>query len=341
MYTGCRPNSGYASPHKDSTVNILMIPNPTVLGHLSEEHRTAILDAAGPGSRIEVCRTLEEQLRFAPEADVAFGLIPREVFVAMPKLRYVQSLSAGIDAMMYPEFVESPVPLVSEKGIVGNQLAEHAFGMLLAFTRKIKDLVGQQQWVEDRAAFRSDMWELAGMTMGVVGLGGTGNAVARRAEAFGMRVVAVDVEEVPKPPYVAELWHASRLDELLAESDVVVCCLPLTNETRRLFDYDRFTRFKRGSIFINVTRGEIVDEDGIVRALREGILHSAGLDVTPREPLPPDSELWRLPNVIVGCHTAGGSPHRGQRAVDRFCANLRRLRNGEPLEGLIDKRKGY
>lgn len=322
-------------------MNILMIPNPVVLGQLSDEHRAAMLDAAGPGSRIEVCRTLEEQLAFAPQADIALGLIPREVYNAMPNLRYVQSLSAGVDSMMFPEFINSPVPLASEKGIVGNQLAEHAFGMLLAFTRKIKDLVPLQGWVEDRAVFRRDMWELSDMTMGVIGLGGTGVEVARRANAFGMRVLAVDVEEVAKPPFVDELTHASRLNDVLAQSDVVVCCLPLTTDTKDLFDYERFTHFKRGSILINVTRGEIVHEEGVVRALKEGILHSAGLDVTPREPLPDDSELWAMPNVIIGCHTAGGTPHRGQRAVDRFCRNLRHLRNGEPLEGLIDKQKQY
>lgn len=321
--------------------NMLVIPNPTVLGAVSDEQRAAILEAAGPGSTLTIATKLEDQIKAAADADVALGLIPREVFIAAPKLRYVQSLSAGVDPIMYPEFVNSDVPLVSEKGIVGNQLSEHAFGLLLAITRKVGELASHNTWLVDRAKFRSDMWELAGMTMGVVGLGGTGLAVAKRAKAFDMHVIAVDVEEVVKPDYVDDLWHASKLDDLLAACDVVVCCLPLTNETKDLFDYERFQHFKPGAILINVTRGEIVHEEGIVRALKEGLISAAGLDVAPREPLPDDSELWGLSNVIIGSHTAGGSPHRGQRAVDRFCANLRHLRNGEPLEGLIDKRKGY
>lgn len=322
-------------------MNILVVPNPVNLADLTDEYRKNILDAAGPGSEIVVGKTTDEQIKYAPNADVVLGIIPKEVFLATKKLRYVQSLSAGVDAILYPEFVQSDVVLSSEKGIVGNQLAEHAFGMLLAFNRNIAGLARLQGWIEDRPAWRGRLFELTGRTMGVVGLGGTGREVVKRAKAFGMRVIATDVEEVPGSPDVDELWHASRFHDLLEASDVVVICAPLTKETTDLFDDEAFSHMKKGSLLINVTRGEIVNEDAVVRALKDGTLAGAGLDVTPREPLPADSELWSLDNCIVGCHTAGASQFRADRVIELFCRNLRHLRNNQPLEGLIDKYKGY
>jgi phosphoglycerate dehydrogenase-like enzyme len=322
-------------------MNILMVPNPLTLTDLTDNYRKSILEAAGPDSRIVVGKTAVEQTAYAPEADVVLGIIPKEVFLATARLRYVQSLSAGVDEILYPEFVNSSVALASEKGIVGNQLAEHAFGMLLAFNRDIAGLIRLKGWIKDRPAWRRRLSELSGKTMGVIGLGGTGRAVAKRAVAFGMRVIATDIEEVAPSPDVEQLWPASRFYDLLEASDVVVVCCPLTGETKGLFDREAFRRMRRGAILINVTRGEIVIEDAVVQALKDGTLAGAGLDVTPREPLPPDSELWQLENCIVGCHNAGASQFRADRVINLFCNNLRHLRAGEPLEGLIDKQKGY
>ena len=322
-------------------MKILIVPNPVVLPDLTAEQRSRILDAAGEDCQIVVARTREDQVNHAPDADIAVGLVPREAFLVAKKLRWVQALAAGVDEIGYPELMESAVVLTSEKGLVGNQLADHALGLLLGITRGIGAHAQRRSWVEDRPTFRKRLWELTGRTMGVVGLGGTGLAVARRAEAFGMRVIAVDPEDIPKPPYVAELWKTDRFRDLLAASDVVAVCCPLTPATRGLFNTETFRIMKRGAILVNVTRGEVVDEGALVQALREGRLTGAGLDVTPREPLPPDSLLWGMDNVIIGSHTAGASPFRSDRVVDRFCRNLRHWRAGEPLEGLIDKNKGY
>jgi phosphoglycerate dehydrogenase-like enzyme len=179
------------------------------------------------------------------------------------------------------------------------------------------------------------------MTMGVVGLGGTGMAMARRAHAFGMRVIATDTEPVERPEFVEQLWSAADFPRLLGESDVVAVCAPLTPATQGMFDGAAFSRMRRHAILVNVTRGEIVDEAALVAALSQGLIGGAALDVTPREPLPADSPLWAMDNVIIASHTAGASPHRGTRSLERFCDNLGRWRRGEPLQGVIDKHKGY
>jgi phosphoglycerate dehydrogenase-like enzyme len=176
--------------------------------------------------------------------------------------------------------------------------------------------------------------------MGIVGFGGTGREVARRALGFGMRVLAVDIEDVPPEPVVT-LWRNDRLHDLLGESDAVVICLPLTKATHHLFTRDLFRRMRRHALLINVTRGAIIYGEDLLAALEQGLIGGAGLDVTDPEPLPAGHSLWTHPRVIVTPHTAGGSPRRAGRAIATFCDNLRRLADGRPLLALIDKQKGY
>jgi phosphoglycerate dehydrogenase-like enzyme len=183
--------------------------------------------------------------------------------------------------------------------------------------------------------------ELDGLTMGIVGFGGTGRAMARRAVAFGMRVLAVDEWPVPPSDGVNEVWLSDRLPELLAASDVVAICCPLSPKTRNLFDDRAFDQMKRGAFLVNVTRGEIMDGDALVRALRDGRCAGAGLDVAPQEPLPAAHPLWQLDNVVMTPHTAGASQLRASRNLERFCDNLRRVQVGEPLLGIVDKQLGY
>jgi phosphoglycerate dehydrogenase-like enzyme len=177
--------------------------------------------------------------------------------------------------------------------------------------------------------------------MGLVGLGGTGRGVAKRAKAFGMEVIAVEPESVPQPPEVSTVWKPGRLYDLLRLSDVVTVCCPLTPQTKEMFDEAAFAQMKPSAYLIDVTRGEVLKNDALVAALREGKIAGAGLDVTPVEPLPEDHPLWQMPNVVVTPHTAGASQFRAARNIQRFIANLRRYRDGLPLEGLIDKTKGY
>lgn len=320
-------------------MKILYTPN-LIVPALGESDRARILAAAGPGARLVEAKEPGLQRAEIVDADVLFGRVPPEIFAVGRKVRYYHSIGAGVDAILSPELVESDVVLASEKGEVGIHLAEHAFALLLGLTRGVHTALRRPDY-ELRAPIRREQRELYDLTMGIVGFGGTGRAVARRALGFGMRVLAVDIEDVAPEPGVEAIWKPDRLPELLAASDVVVIGLPLTKATHHLFTRDLFRRMRPSAILINVTRGPIVYGDDLLAALTEGLIWGAGLDVTDPEPLPPDHPLWTHPRVIVTPHTAGGSPRRAGRVIATFCENLRRLRSGEPLLALIDKRKGY
>jgi phosphoglycerate dehydrogenase-like enzyme len=319
-------------------VKILYVPS-MIVPSLGEGDRARIREAAGPDARLVEARDLEAQRAEIADADVLFGRVPAEVLGVARRLRYYHHTGAGVDAVLTPELVESSVILASEKGQVGIHLAEHAFALLLGLTRGVHTALRRMDWA-DREPIRREQRELFEETMGIVGFGGTGREVARRARGFGMHVLAVDIEDVPPEPGVT-LWPADRLVDLLERSDVVVIGLPLTKATRHLFTRDLFRRMRRRAILVNVTRGEIVYGEDLLAALDEGLIWGAGLDVTDPEPLPPGHRLWTHPRVIVTPHTAGGSPRRAGRAIATFVENLRRLRTGQALLGVIDKQKGY
>lgn len=306
---------------------------------LDQADRARILEAAGPGSRLVESRDPAQQKAEIADTDVLFGRVSPEVLSQARRLRYYQSIGAGVDSILTPELVESDIILASEKGAVGIHLAEHAMALLLALTRGLHTALRQPDYGL-REAIRRQQWELWEQTMGIVGFGGTGREVARRALGFGMRVLAVDIEDVPPEPGVM-LWRNDRLHDLLGESDAVVICLPLTKATHHLFTRDLFRRMRRHALLINVTRGAIVYGEDLLAALEQGLIGGAGLDVTDPEPLPAGHPLWTHPRVIVTPHTAGGSPRRAGRVIATFCENLRRLRAGQPLLAVIDKRKGY
>jgi len=279
-------------------------------------------------------------LAAAARAEVIFGGFDRALFQAAPHLRWVQVLSAGVDGLLFPELVESRVTLVSAKGAVGTHLADQAMGLLLALIRGLHTALRARTW-RAQGAIREATWELEDRTIGIVGLGGTGREFARRAAAFGARLIAVDPEPITRPEGIAELWRLDRFGDLLEQSDVVVVCAPLTPETEGLFDRAAFRRMRPHALLINVTRGRIVDGAALMEALTTRQIGGAGLDVLPWEPLPDNHPLWSMENVIITPHCAGGSPLRISRSVALFCENLRRDLAGEPLVSVIDKQKGY
>ena len=325
----------------DGPVEILVTLGLT-LPSISDADIDGIRLAAPPGSTVRLAETMGEAVDMAGEAEVIFGFIPKSLFDAAPKLRWVHCIASGMDMFLYPEMRASPVVLTGEKGLVGGHLADTGFGLLLALTRQIATAIrlGPEGW-KRREAMRMVEVELDGLTMGVVGFGGTGRALARRAVAFGMQVIACDVMAVAPSDGVTEVWTMDHLDELLGSSDVVAIGAPLTDETRHLFDDTRFAAMKHGALLVNVTRGEIVDGEALVRALDSGRLGGAALDVAPIEPLPADHPLWTFDNVVMTPHTAGASQLRGPRNIARFCENLRRAGLGEPLIGVVDKQLGY
>ena len=323
-------------------MNILVIINPLTLSEVTEEELAGIREASG-GGEITIANGREEALKYLPQAEVVLGIVDRQSFPEAKSLKWMHSIASGADMLMYPEMVASNVVLTGEKALVGEHLADHGFALLLSLTRQLRRAYAEgPESYKSRMQMREVMIELNGLTMGVVGLGGTGRAMATRARAFGMDVVAVDLmPDVARPPEVSWLKGMDSFHELLGASDVVAVCCPLTPQTRGMFDDAAFDAMKPTAHIINVTRGAIIDNDAIVRALQEKKIAGAGLDVTPIEPLPADHPMWAMPNVVVTPHTAGASPQRSHRNVLRFIENLKHYRVGEPLEGLIDKQRGF
>ena len=263
-------------------MKILIQTRALTLPEVSDEELDEIRNAAGPGAEVVLVHNDEDALMHLPEAEVVLGLVDRRTFPLAKRLRWLHAVVSGVDMVLFPEFVSSEVVLTGEKGLVGEHLADHAFALLLALTRQLRRAIleAPNSW-PSRLSMRREMVELHALTMGIVGLGGTGRAVAVRAKAFGMNVIAVDTESMPLPPEVSELWTMDRFRQLLARADVVAVCCPLTDATRSLFDDAAFAAMRPGAFIVNVTRGPIIDGDALVRALRDGRLGGAGLDVTP------------------------------------------------------------
>lgn len=278
---------------------------------------------------------LTEELK---SAEIFFGYHSPEVFRDTPALRWIQSTSAGMDALLVPELAKRDLFITNASGIHAPQVAEMAWALTLSVSRGMLTFARQQQ--EHRWEWGTQ-YDLDGMTAGVVGLGGIGRRYARVAAAFGMRVLAVDPQPLAKPEEVEALWNLDRLDELLEVADFVLIACPATAETQSLIDRKRLARMKSTAILVNIARGGIVDEDALSEALRDGRLAGAGLDVCKTEPLPPESPLWDVPNLVITPHCAGLSPGRTRRLTEFFCENLRRYFDGEPLRNVVDREKGY
>jgi D-3-phosphoglycerate dehydrogenase len=234
--------------------------------------------------------------------------------------------------------IESEIIVTSASGVLADQVAEHAIALATGLARGLNVFLRAQQ---AREFIRRPTRDLHHSTVGIVGLGGVGRRLAELIAPFKTRILATDVFPVDKPAYVAALWPAERLADLVAQCDFVFLCAPLTAQTRGMIDGGLLARFKHGAVLVNVARGPLVVEADLVAALRSGALAAAALDVTPDEPLPPASPLWELPNVIITPHVAGQSARRIDQMTDFFCENLRRYRAGQPLENLVDKRLGY
>jgi phosphoglycerate dehydrogenase-like enzyme len=260
------------------------------------------------------------------DAEILYGSIREADFARARSLRWVQQSHVGVEGHMYAALQESDVLLTNCRGLFGPQLAEHAFALLLALTRGIPTQLG---FMKDKHWERTPLIEIAGMTMGILGLGGIGRAVAARARGFDLRVLAVDPEPVEKPVTVDQLGTLDGLPEMLSRSDILVVCCPITSQTHKLLSHAEFDRMPQGSYLINVSRGRVIDEAALIAALRSGKLAGAGLDVTYAEPCPPDNPLWTEPNVLR------------TRAMRLFLDNLHRYVKGEPLLNLVDKQKGY
>ena len=299
-----------------------------------------------PGVRFESPPDRAAAEALLGEADVVYGplLRPENIRLAH-RLRWVHVSAAGVGSVLFPELVASDVVLTNGRGLHAVSMAEHALGLMLAFARKLhlaRDLQQRRHWGQ------VDLWtgeppfgQLAGGTLALVGLGAVGSAVAERAVALGLHVVAVRPHPAADPAPAHEQWGLDRLHEALARADWVVLAAPHTAETRGLIGAAELARMKPTAVLVNLGRGALVDEAALVEALRAGRLAGAGLDVTRKEPLAADSPLWEMPNVVVTPHVSGLGPRYWERAVEQFAANLERFLAGRPLFNVVDKRAGY
>ena len=312
-------------------------------GREGEAHFGLVRNLDIPGLDVVTELDPAKVLDAVADADVYYGVPTLDVVRAGKKLRWIQASSAGVEfTARIPELVESDILLTNTRGAHGPSIGEHTFALLFALTRKLPDVLeGQKahEWL------RGDLYrvcrEIYGSTMGIIGFGQIGRAVAQRARGFDMEVLAVDAHAKDGLPWVEEVWPMSQLPDLLSRSMVVVVSAPLTADSRNLLDAEMLAQMRPDAYLIVVSRGGIVDEEALAAALREGRLAGAGLDVTAVEPLPADSPLWDAPNIIITPHTAGASSEKERRCVEILCDNLHRFVNGEELNNLVDKRLGY
>jgi phosphoglycerate dehydrogenase-like enzyme len=269
------------------------------------------------------------------------GQLLRDVFAMCPKVRWVHSHSAGLDTVLFPALAESPVPLTNGRGVFSQSLGEFALGAMLYFAKDFRRMVRNQEagrWEP------FDIVEIAGQTVGILGYGDIGRAVATRARAMGMRVLAVK-RHGPSlynvDPLVQQIFPPSGRMEMLAQSDYVVAAAPLTAETRGMLGEAEFQAMKPTAVVINVGRGPVIDEAAIVRALSEKRIKGAALDVFDTEPLPDGHPFYSLENLLLSPHCADHTVDWTEQAMRFFLAQFERFASGKPLENVVDKKRGY
>ena len=275
-----------------------------------------------------------------PNAHVVVGGFRQEHLPQARNLQWIQNSGAGVDRLLTPELIASDVIVTNAQSLHATQISEHVLAMMLAFARDFRQIFSAQ---------REHVWRppvfhpfcLEGQTLGVVGVGGIGAALARKAHHLGMRVIGLRRRTNEPPSYLDELIGPDGLHDLLQRSDHVAVCCPLTPETRGMIGTTELQMMKSTAYIYNIGRGRIIQAAPLLQALKEGWIAGAGLDVTDPEPLPPDSELWDMPNVIVTQHTSGTAPHNDDNFYDLLQQNLQRFLDGEQLLNVVDKKAGY
>jgi phosphoglycerate dehydrogenase-like enzyme len=287
--------------------------------------------------------TSEELREVLPGSNVLFAWRPRrgpleEAWDRASDLRWIQSASAGVDGLLFPGLVEGDVVLTNAGGVFDDAIAEFVVGVFALFA---KDLAGILDRQRRREWLHRETERLAGRTALVVGVGPIGRAVARSCGALGMRVQGVGRTARPGDEAFESIHGLDELADALTRADFVVNALPATAETRHAFGEDAFAAMNAWARFVNVGRGSTVDEAALVRALADGRIAGAALDVFEEEPLRSSSPLWSMPNVVVSPHMSGDFAGWRETVVELFVENLERYLTGRPLHGVVDKRRGY
>lgn len=318
----------------DPRVRVACIPymEPDEVRDLRRQGQQAEVNAR----QVPIPEGLIDQLKVT---DVLFGIdYPTDVIALAPRLKWVQSIGAGVDHLGSTGLLDSDVIITATGGFSSRSIAEFVLAFMLNHVKNMKTYVQAQT---DKTWDRLVIDALAGKTVGIVGLGRIGSVTARLCKAFDMRVLATRRTSGPPPPYVDQLLAADGLGEMLPQCDFVVLSLALTPETRKIIGETELKTMKPTAFIVNVARGSVLDEAALVRALQEGWIGGAGLDVFEAEPLSQDSPLWEMSNVMITPHTAAAVGTYHLHAARAFAENLRRFIAGEPLLNIIDKQKGY
>jgi phosphoglycerate dehydrogenase-like enzyme len=321
----------------NNTVLVLATPN---------EPQLAMLEALPPDTGIAVGNTAEAFKRAAPGASVIFnwsgsGALLREVFGMCPAVRWVHCRAAGLDDLLFPDLIQSTVPLTNGSGVFSPPLGEFVLGAILYFAKDFRRLVRNQEagvWEQ------FDVMEISGQTAGIVGYGDIGRAVATRLRAMGMQVLAS--RRTPPPPgpvdpLIAKYYGPDTLLEMIPQCDYVVVAAPLTPETRGMIGKAEFAAMKSDAVIINVGRGAVIDEAAMIQALVDKRIKGAALDVFTAEPLPAQHPFYRLENVLLSPHSTDHTHDWLERAMQFFLAQFERFAKGEPVLNVVDKKRGY
>jgi phosphoglycerate dehydrogenase-like enzyme len=322
-----------------SNHTVLVLADPT-------EPQLAMLEQLPPETGIAVGNNLEAFQRAASNADVIFnwslsGKILRDVFHLCPQVQWIHSRAAGLDNVIFPELVSSPVVLTNGSGVFSPPLGEFVLGAILYFAKDFRRMIRNQEagrWSQ------FDITEIARQTVGIVGYGDIGRAVAQRVHAMGMRVLAMKrhCPDAANPdPLIDRFYTPAQLPEMLPECDYVVVAAPLTPETRSMIGAPEFSIMKRSAVVINVGRGPVIDETAIIQTLAAGMIWGAALDVFDQEPLPPGHPFYSLPNLLLSPHCADHTPDWLERAMRFFIEQFERFADGQPLRNVVEKHLGY
>jgi phosphoglycerate dehydrogenase-like enzyme len=293
--------------------------------HVTGTHATAFQEAASTASAILHWSASKELLE--------------AVFAMCPKVKWIHSRSAGLDSVLFPELVQNDVILTNGRGVFSASLGEFALAAILYFAKDFRRMIRNQ------SAGRWDPFDVEvveGKTVGIVGYGDIGRAVATRVHAMGMRVLATK-RHAPQgdDPLIERYYSPQQLTKMMAQSDYVVVTAPLTKETRHMIGEPEFAAMKSHAVVINAGRGPVIDEEALLKALTSGRIKGAGLDVFEHEPLPAGHPLYRLENVLLSPHCADNTPDWKDRAMDFFLRQYDRFARDEPLENVVNKRLGY
>jgi phosphoglycerate dehydrogenase-like enzyme len=316
-----------------------------VLAEVGDPHLKE-LNVINDWANVTICNTEEALKKDIDQAEILLLWEPRffkllkPAFPQATSLKWIHTRSAGVDSNLFPELVDSHVILTNSKGIYSASLSEFVIAAILFFAKGFRRMLRSQQ---------AHIWDpfkvtdVCGQTLGIVGLGDIGKTIASRAHCLGLRVIGCkqNINEALGCDHIEQLYAPDHLLEMLKQCDYVVICAPLTRATRGMIDEPALRTMKPNGVIINIGRGPVVQEAALIRALREGWIKGAALDVFSEEPLPPDSPLFELENLLLSPHCADITENVFWPAVRLFVTNFMRYMNGEPLFNIVDKRAGY